>query len=88
MTDLFSNEPSCSMFDKNNNRKTEKKHFRLESQRFHLSPRPFPGQENRNWFNGPDEVKEKRNPSSLEYRVTVKLSADRTGPGDETATGL
>ena len=68
--------------------KTEKIHFRPESQRFRISPRPSPGQENRNWFNGSDEVKEKRNPSSLLHRVTVKLPADLTGPVDEVATGL
>lgn len=67
--------------------KPEKIHFRPESQRFHISPRPSPGQENRNSFNRSYEVK-KRNPSSLACRVTVKLPADLTGPADEVATGL
>ncbi|PKU40324.1 hypothetical protein llap_9375 [Limosa lapponica baueri] len=53
-----------------------------------LEDRPSPGQENRNRFNGSDEVKEKKNPPSLARRVTVKLPSDLTGPVDEMATGL
>lgn len=59
--------------------KPENIHFRPESLRFYISPRLSPGQENRSWFNGSDEVKEKRNPSSLVRRVTVKTPADLTG---------